>query len=185
MRSRLSSRSTRTTLRNQRRAGDRASPTTRRSCAYSTCSAPRGFATSGVVITHFENQPSAVAFRSRLDGLGIKSYLHYPIAGTLRHRAHRLRRGLRQKRVRENDAPARRGDRARPRIGQDGHLPLAALPRAQARQPAGYAKYETFPIWNLPLKHPVNIAPYEAATVDLDDANCIDPFHLEACGRPR
>ena len=46
---------------------------------------------------------------------------------------------------------------------------------------AGYAKYETFPIWNLPLKHPVNIA-YEAATVDLDDANTIDPFHLEAYG---
>ena len=46
---------------------------------------------------------------------------------------------------------------------------------------AGYAKYETFPVWNLPLKHPVNIA-YEAATVDLDDANTIDPFHLEAYG---
>ena len=46
---------------------------------------------------------------------------------------------------------------------------------------AGYAKYETFPIWNLPLNHPVNIA-YEAATVDLDDANIIDPFHLEAYG---
>ena len=46
---------------------------------------------------------------------------------------------------------------------------------------AGYAKYETFPIWNLPLKHPVNIA-YEAATVDLDDVNIIDPFHLEAYG---
>ena len=63
----------------------------------------------------------------------------------LRHRAHRLRRGLRQKRVRGNDAPARRGDRARPRIGQDGHLPLAALPRAQARQPGGIREIRDVP----------------------------------------
>ena len=63
----------------------------------------------------------------------------------LRHRAHRLRRGLRQKRVRGNDAPARRGDRARPWIGQDGHLPLAALPRAQARQPGGIREIRDVP----------------------------------------
>ena len=47
---------------------------------------------------------------------------------------------------------------------------------------AGYAKYETFPIWNIPLKHPVNLA-YEAATADLNDINMIDPFHLEAYGK--
>ena len=64
---------------------------------------------------------------------------------------------------------------------QDGHLPVPALPRAQAGVKAGYAKFETFPIWNLPLKHPVNLA-YEAATADLNDVNMIDPFHLEAYG---
>ena len=60
-------------------------------------------------------------------------------------------------------------------------MPEPALPRAPARHRRRYAKYETFPTWNLPLNHPVNIA-YEAATVDLDDANIIDPFHLEAYG---
>ena len=63
----------------------------------------------------------------------------------LRHRAHRLRRGLRQKRVRGNDAPARRGDRTRPRFGQDGHLSLAALSRAQARQPGGIREIRDVP----------------------------------------
>ena len=65
---------------------------------------------------------------------------------------------------------------------QAGDLPLAALPRAPAGRTVGYAKFETFPIWNLPLKHPVNIA-YEAATADLQDFNLIDPFHLEAYGQ--
>ena len=90
-----------------------------------------GFATSGVVITHYANQPSAGAFRRRLESLGIKSYLHYPIAGlSVRHRPHRQRRGLRQERIRGNDAPPRGGDGARPRLGQDGHVPVAAVPRA-------------------------------------------------------
>ena len=74
------------------------------------------------------------------------------------------------------------GHRARPRQRQDGHLPEPALSRVPAgASSAGYAKFETFPIWNLPLKHPVNLA-YEAATADLDDVNMIDPFHLEAYG---
>ena len=69
-----------------------------------------------------------------------------------------------------------------PGCGQDGDLPVSQLYHEHKRGvTAGYAKFETFPIWNLPLKHPVNLA-YEAATADLNDVNMIDPFHLEAYG---
>ena len=85
----------------------------------------------------------------------------------------------------ETDQAHRGGHRPRPRQRQAGHLPVASSTTSTgAACSAGYAKFETFPIWNLPLKHPVNVA-YEAATADLKDFNLIDPFHLEAHGVKR
>ena len=90
--------------------------------------------------------------------------------------------GLRPQRLYRDHAAPRRGDGPGPRQRQDGHLSRASSTTTTSRGiPAGYAKYETFPIWNLPLKHPVNLA-YEAATADLNDVNMIDPFHLDAYG---
>ena len=143
----------------------------------------RGFATSGVVITHFENQPSAVAFRSRLDGLGIKSYLHYPIAGYPYDTARIVSdEGYGKNEFVETTHPLVVVTAPGPGSGKMATCLSQLYHEHKHGNLAVYAKYETFPIWNLPLKHPVNIA-YEAATVDLDDANCIDPFHLEAYGK--
>ena len=143
----------------------------------------RGFATSGVVITHFENQPSAVAFRSRLNGLGIKSYLHYPIAGYPYDTARIVSdEGYGKNEFVETTHPLVVVTAPGPGSGKMATCLSQLYHEHKHGNLAGYAKYETFPIWNLPLKHPVNIA-YEAATVDLDDANCIDPFHLEAYGK--
>lgn len=141
-----------------------------------------GFATAGVVITRYENQPSALAFRHRLENLGIKSYLHYPIEGY----PYDTSRIVSEEGYGHNEFV----ETSRSLVVVTGPGPgsgkmatcLSQLYHEHERGiEAGYAKYETFPIWNLPLKHPVNIA-YEAATVDLNDANTIDPFHLEAYG---
>ena len=142
----------------------------------------RGFATSGVVITHFENQPSAVAFRSRLDGLGIKSYLHYPIAGYPYDTARIVSdEGYGKNEFVETTHPLVVVTAPGPGSGKMATCLSQLYHEHKRGVTAGYAKYETFPIWNLPLTHPVNIA-YEAATADLDDDNIIDPFHLEAYG---
>ena len=134
-----------------------------------------------VVVTQYSGQPAADAFQTRLEQLGIRVYRHYPIAGYPHNIAHIVSdEGFGKNDYRDQPPPGG-GHRPRPRQRQDGHLPQPALPRAQAGVTAGYAKFETFPIWNLPLKHPVNLA-YEAATADLDDVNMIDPFHLQAYG---
>ncbi len=141
-----------------------------------------GFASAGVVITRYEHQPSALAFRKRLTSLGIKSYLHYPIPGY----PYDTSRIVSEEGYGKNEYV----ETSRSLVVVTGPGPgsgkmatcLSQMYHEHKRGiAAGYAKYETFPIWNLPLKHPVNIA-YEAATVDLDDANTIDPFHLEAYG---
>ena len=142
----------------------------------------RGFATSGVVITHFENQPSAVAFRSRLDGLGIKSYLHYPIAGYPYDTARIVSdEGYGKNDYIETSRPVVVVTAPGPGSGKMATCLSQLYQEHQRGIDAGYAKYETFPVWNLPLKHPVNLA-YEAATADLADVNMIDPFHLDAYG---
>lgn len=142
-----------------------------------------GFLVGGVVITQYENQPAADAFRRRLDALGIKHYLHYPIAGY----PYDIDRIVSDEGYGRNDYI----ETTRPLVVVTAPGPgsgkmatcLSQLYHEHKRgMQAGYAKYETFPVWNLPLKHPVNIA-YEAATVDLDDSNIIDPFHLEAYGQ--
>ena len=142
-----------------------------------------GFATAGVVITRYENQPSAQAFRHRLESLGVKSYLHYPIAGYPYDTARIVSaEGYGKNEFVETTHPLVVVTAPGPGSGKMATCLSQLYHEHERGIEAGYAKYETFPIWNLPLKHPVNVA-YEAATVDLDDANTIDPFHLEAYGK--
>lgn len=143
----------------------------------------RDFLVSSVVVTHYNGQSSADAFRSRLDRLGITTYVHYTIDG------YPTNVGLI-----DSDEGFGRNDyveTTRPLVIVTAPGPgsgkmavcLSQLYNENKRGiEAGYAKFETFPVWSLPLKHPVNIA-YEAATADLNDINMIDPFHLEAYGK--
>ena len=143
----------------------------------------RGFLVSSVVITHYDGQNSADAFRQRLERLGITTYYHYTIEGYPSNVA-----------LIDSDQGFGRNDyveTSRPLVIVTAPGPgsgkmavcLSQLYNEHKRGiKAGYAKFETFPVWSLPLKHPVNIA-YEAATADLNDVNMIDPFHLEAYGK--
>ncbi len=141
-----------------------------------------GLYVGSVVITCFNNQHAAFCFESRLKTLGINVYRHYPIENY------------------PSDIPLIVSDDG---FGKNDYIETSrSLVVVTAPGPgsgkmatclsqlyhdhkrgikAGYAKFETFPVWNIPLKHPVNLA-YEAATADLDDVNMIDPFHLEAYG---
>lgn len=141
-----------------------------------------GFLVGSVVITHYRSQPDADAFRRRLESLGIKTHLHRPIAGYPYDIEHIVSdEGYGQNEYIETCRPLVVVTAPGPGSGKMATC-LSQLYHEHKRGiAAGYAKYETFPVWNLPLKHPVNIA-YEAATVDLDDVNTIDPFHLEAYG---
>ena len=142
----------------------------------------RGFHVGTVVLTQYAGQPAADAYRHRLEQLGVTCRLHYPIAGYPHDIEH----------IVSDDGYGRNEyiETTRPLVVVTAPGPgsgklvtcLSQLYHEHKRGiNAGYAKYETFPIWNLPLNHPVNIA-YEAATADLDDTNIIDPFHLEAHG---
>ncbi|KAA8818224.1 DUF1846 domain-containing protein [Bifidobacterium vespertilionis] len=142
----------------------------------------RGFHVGSVVLTQYANQPAADAYRRRLAQLGITCRLHYPIPGY----PHDIERIVSDEGYGRNDYI----ETTRPLVVVTAPGPgsgklatcLSQLYHEHRRGvKAGYAKYETFPVWNLPLNHPVNIA-YEAATADLDDSNIIDPFHLEAHG---
>ena len=141
-----------------------------------------GVKTAGVVITRFDEQPAAVQFRTKLERRGIPAFTHRSTKGY------------------PNDvdlivSPEGYGSNAympteKPIVVITGPGPgsgklataltLLYHDRSAGRS-ASYSKFETFPVWNLPLKHPVNVA-YEAATADLGDFNCVDPFHLEAYG---
>ena len=143
----------------------------------------RGFLVSSVVITHYNGQKSADAYRQRLERLGITTYYHYTIEGY----PHNVELIDSEEGYGKNDFV----QTTRPLVVVTAPGPgsgkmavcLSQLYNEHARgREAGYAKFETFPVWNLPLKHPVNIA-YEAATADLNDVNMIDPFHLEAYGK--
>ena len=140
----------------------------------------RGFMVGSVVITHYNGQHAADTFRHRLERLGIKSYIHYLIDGY----PHNVELIASDEGFGKNDYV----ETTRPLVIVTAPGPgsgkmavcLSQLYNENKRGTrAGYAKFETFPVWNLPLKHPVNIA-YEAATADLNDVNMIDPFHLEA-----
>ncbi|MCQ2983037.1 MAG: DUF1846 domain-containing protein [Treponemataceae bacterium] len=143
----------------------------------------RGLMVGSVCITHYANQASADVFRSKLDKMGIKTYLHYPIAG-YPHNVSLINSddGFGKNDYIETSRPLVVITAPGPGSGKMATC-LSQLYHDNKRGiKAGYAKFETFPIWNLPLKHPVNVA-YEAATVDLNDVNMIDPFHLEAYGK--
>ncbi|MDO4743812.1 MAG: DUF1846 domain-containing protein, partial [Clostridia bacterium] len=135
-----------------------------------------------VVLTRYSGQPNAAAFLKHLTTLGIKCYRHYSIAGYPSDIPHILSEdGLGKNDYIETErsliiitAPGPGSGKMATCLSQLYHDHKRGIN-------AGYAKFETFPVWNLPLKHPVNLA-YEAATADLDDVNMIDPFHLEAYG---
>ena len=136
-----------------------------------------------VVLTRYSGQGAADAFLRRLTALGIRCYRHYPIAGYPSDVAHIVSdEGLGKNDYVETSRPLVVVTAPGPGSGKMATC-LSQLYHDYKRGiSAGYAKFETFPIWNLPLKHPVNLA-YEAATADLDDVNMIDPFHLEAYGK--
>ena len=142
-----------------------------------------GLYVSSVVLTRFENQSNAIAYQKKLEGLGLKVYRHYPIAGYPSN----LQAIISEEGYGKNEfvvtsrrlvvvtAPGPGSGKMATCLSQLYHENKRGVK-------AGYAKFETFPVWSMPLKHPVNLA-YEAATVDLDDVNMIDPYHLEAYGK--
>ena len=139
-----------------------------------------GFYVGSVVITQYAGQPAADAFIKRLSALGVKSYKHYPIAGYPSDVAHIVSdEGLGKNEYIETTRPLIVVTAPGPGSGKMATCLSQLYHEHKHGTAAGYAKFETFPVWNLPLTHPVNIA-YEAATADLDDANIIDSFHLEA-----
>lgn len=142
-----------------------------------------GLFVGSVVITRFTGQPLALAFENRLKNLGIRTYRHYPIP----EYPSNIPLIVSDEGFGKNDyieterrlvvvtAPGPGSGKMATCLSQLYHEHKRGVK-------AGYAKFETFPIWNIPLKHPVNAA-YEAATADLNDVNMIDPFHLEAYGK--
>ena len=143
----------------------------------------KGFYVGSVVLTRFKYQPGAIAFQKRLEMRGIKVYRHYPIEGY----PSEVEKIVSDEGYGKNEyvvttrplvivtAPGPGSGKMATCLSQLYHENKRGIK-------AGYAKYETFPVWNLPLNHPVNAA-YEAATADLNDMNMIDPFHLEAYGQ--
>ena len=141
-----------------------------------------GLYVGSVVITQYAGQPAADLFRKKLETLGIRCYIHYIIEGYPTN----VEKIVSEEGYGKNDyietsrplvvvtAPGPGSGKMATCLSQLYHEHLRGVN-------AGYAKFETFPIWTLPLKHPVNLA-YEAATADLADVNMIDPFHLEAYG---
>ena len=141
-----------------------------------------GLYVSSVVLTRYNGQLAAKAFRARLEELGVKVYHHYDIPGY----PHNTSLIVSEDGFGKNDyiettrelvvvtAPGPGSGKLATCLSQLYH-------EHERGVQAGYAKFETFPVWNLPLNHPVNLA-YEAATADLSDVNMIDPFHLDAYG---
>ena len=142
-----------------------------------------GLYVGSVVITQYTGQPLAGAFENRLKTLGIKVYKHYRIDDY----PYNIQHIISENGFGKNDyietsrelvvitAPGPGSGKMATCLSQLYHEHKRGVK-------AGYAKFETFPVWSIPLKHPVNIA-YEAATADLNDVNMIDPFHLEAYGK--
>lgn len=143
----------------------------------------RGFMVGSVVITHYNGQSSADAFRAKLERMGIRTYCHYMIDGYPTNvKLIASDEGFGKNDYIETSRPLVIVTAPGPGSGKMA-VCLSQLYNEHKRGiQAGYAKFETFPVWSLPLKHPVNIA-YEAATADLNDVNMIDPFHLDAYGK--
>lgn len=141
-----------------------------------------GLYVGSVVITQYNYQPSADKFKAHLENLGIKVYLHYIIAGYPSNPQFIVsEEGFGKNEYIETTRPLIVVTAPGPGSGKMATC-LSQLYHDNKRGiKAGYAKYETFPVWSIPLMHPVNLA-YEAATADLNDVNMIDPWHLQAYG---
>jgi len=141
-----------------------------------------GLSVAGVVITRFNEQPAAIQFKNRLEHRGVKTYIHRSTKGYPTDvDVIASKEGYGANPYIETTKPIVVVSAPGPGSGKMGTC-LSQLYHDHKRGLAsGYSKFETFPIWNLPLKHPVNIA-YEAATADLGDFNMVDSFHLEAHG---
>ena len=141
-----------------------------------------GLYVGSVCLTMFAEQPAAIKFQKRLQSLGIKSYRHYAIPGYPSDVAFIVSdEGYGKNDYIETTRPLVVITAPGPGSGKMATCLSQLYHEHKRGVKAGYAKFETFPIWNIPLKHPVNLA-YEAATADLNDVNMIDPFHLEAHG---
>ena len=142
-----------------------------------------GLYVGSVVIAQYAGQAVADAFKNHLEKLGVKVYLHYPIEGYPSNIAYIVSdEGFGKNEYVETTRPLVVVTAPGPGSGKMATCLSQLYHEYKHGIKAGYAKFETFPIWNLPLKHPVNLA-YEAATADLNDVNMIDPFHLEAYGQ--
>ena len=141
-----------------------------------------GLYVGSVCVTKYTAAPEVEAFEKRLNDLGIRTFRHYKIAGYPNDVAHIVSdEGYGRNDYIETERPLVVITAPGPGSGKMATCLSQLYHEYKRGVKAGYAKFETFPIWNLPLKHPVNLA-YEAATADLDDVNMIDPFHLEAYG---
>ncbi len=141
-----------------------------------------GLYVSSVVLTQFQDQPSASAYQKKLEALGLKVYRHYVIPGYPSDVSRIVsEEGYGKNEYIETSRSLVVVTAPGPGSGKMATCLSQLYHEHKRGVQAGYAKFETFPIWNLPLKHPVNIA-YEAATADLNDVNMIDPFHLERYG---
>ena len=139
-----------------------------------------GLYVGSVVIAQYSGQSTADTFHKRLESLGVKVFLHYPIEGYPSNIPHIVSdEGFGKNQYVETTRPLVVVTAPGPGSGKMATCLSQLYHEYRRGIKAGYAKFETFPIWNLPLKHPVNLA-YEAATADLNDVNMIDPFHLEA-----
>ena len=138
---------------------------------------------SGVVITRYsDKQPAVDSFAGQLERLGVRVYRHYPIEGYPKNPKFIVSdEGFGRNDYIETTRPLVVVTAPGPGSGKLAVCLSQIYQEFRRGVRAGYAKFETFPVWNLPLNHPVNLA-YEAATIDLDDMNMIDPFHLEAYG---
>ena len=142
-----------------------------------------GLYVGSVVLARWQDQPAAIKFQKRLESLGVKVYRHYTIPGYPSDvDAIVSDEGLGANDYIETTKPLVVVTAPGPGSGKMATCLSQLYHDYRRGLKSGYAKFETFPIWNLPLKHPVNIA-YEAATVDLSDVNMIDPYHLEAYGK--
>ena len=142
----------------------------------------KGLYVGSVVVTQYTGQAAADSFRLRLEKLGVRVYRHYSIQGYPHNIAHIVSdEGYGKNDYIETSRPLVVVTAPGPGSGKMATCLSQLYHHYRRGVTAGYAKFETFPIWNLPLKHPVNLA-YEAATADLDDVNMIDPFHLQAYG---
>ena len=145
----------------------------------------RGFGlyVSSVVLTRFAEQSMAKAFQSRLEAMDIKVYHHYEIPGYPYNISHIVSdEGYGKNDFIETSRELVVVTAPGPGSGKLAVCMSQLYHEHKRGVQAGYAKFETFPVWNMPLNHPVNLA-YEAATADLSDVNMIDPFHLEAYGQ--